>query len=164
MNALPVHYTHYWMLKCCSTITSNGTLPSHCLSHTRTSPPPHCFTALVLQATWRQKTVWLRLLSGWSNHLLGWIHVCVSSKVNHGSTPARGVVCLPSQNIHGGKFQQSILAALRMKIHSSPKPSPTVLKCINDSWQLNEQPGYASSFSFLFFKISFQFEFFLFCL
>lgn len=63
-----------------TTIISDRTLPSHYLTHTRTSPQLHCFTGLVLQAVGRQKTVWLRLLSGWSNHLLGWIHVCVSSK------------------------------------------------------------------------------------
>lgn len=65
------------MLKGCSSISFDSSLPPHCLSLL-----PYSTVSLFWCFRQREgeKTAWLRLLSGWSNHLLGWIHVCVSSK------------------------------------------------------------------------------------
>lgn len=83
-----------------------------------------------------ERTGGLRLLSGWSTTSWGgFVSVFLQSDPRQRSGWRRGC-SLPSRNIHGAKFQRSILAALRLKIHLSPQPSATVSRYINDSWRL----------------------------
>lgn len=90
------------------------------------SPTQLCFTALALQAAGRRKknTVWLKLLSGWSNHLLRWIHVCVSSKWSKAALQLEGWCVCPHKIFIGGSFSRTFwqLYAWKYIHHLSPAP------------------------------------------
>lgn len=103
-------------------------LPSHCLLHTQLLPGliSNSVSLLWCFRQWgeEKKAVWLRQLSGWSNHLLGWIHVCVSSKWSEAALQLQGWCVCPYKIFMGGSFSWTFWQLYAWKYIHNLSPAP----------------------------------------